>query len=79
MKYLVATDKFLSGWGKAKGKSYVAYPLAGLSLPQIDRLESWMRDRGDYIRVRYTQSTPKTGPNNHLSIIDPPSHIIGNA
>jgi hypothetical protein len=75
--YLCANDSFMSGWGKARQTSYVAYDLTGLSLEQINRLESWMYKRHDYKYVRFQTSLPRGNAHSHCSIMTPPSHIIG--
>lgn len=47
---VVMTDKFLSGWGKAKkGPSYAAWACVHNDL---DSVESWVRSRTDAQRVR---------------------------
>lgn len=74
--YLVATDKFLSGWGKAKGKSYICYDLTGLSGKQIDKLETWMRKRDDFKNVRYAQKPPRCKDGDHVDVKYPPERAI---
>lgn len=47
---VVATDSFLSGWGKAaNGKSVCAWACSQTQLPDMER---WVRSRDDMKRVR---------------------------
>ena len=74
--WAVATDKFMSGWGNAPRKSYVAYPLDVLYQAGRDRkLTDWMDDRGDFQRVRVNLKLPRLQDGDHLSIYDPPAHV----
>ncbi len=79
--YVVFTDTFMSGWGKAKyGKSYVAYPITEEDLKRfpnvIERLLNFLRSRTDTSRVRVNLHKPRTGPNDHLVLHDIPWHRI---
>lgn len=73
--WLVATDKFMSGWGMAPGSSYVAYPADNLTMTQRNNLESWMDERSDFIRVRTNSNLPRGRDGDHLSIYDLPNSI----
>ena len=70
--WAVATDKFMSGWGLAPDKSYVAYPI--YSHEDERRLTAWMEERHDFIRVRVNAKLPRVRDGCHLSIYDRPEH-----
>lgn len=70
--WAVATDRFMSGWGMAPDKSYVAYPLYDYNEDE-KRIVRWMRGRGDFIRVRVNVNLPRVREGCHLSIYDRPS------
>ena len=65
--WAVATDKFLSGWGQAPRRSFVAYPA---DKTNTDKLLAWMRARGDFQRVRLNLKLPRLHKGDHLSIYD---------
>lgn len=65
--YMVATDSFMSGWGKAPATSY--YAVAVRSCKEANDVEHRMRARSDFMRVRYNLKTPKGGPGCHLHIV----------
>lgn len=47
---VVMTDRFMSGWGEAKGGvSYAAWACTYENLTQVER---WVRSRSDAMRVR---------------------------
>ena len=76
--WAVATDKFMSGWGQAPDKSYVAYPLYDYNEDE-KRIIRWMRGRGDFIRVRVNCELPRVREGCHLSIYDRPGvEMTGN-
>lgn len=77
--YLNATDKFMSGWGNAKGKSYVSYDLTGLTDAQVTRLYGWMKQRGDYKLIKFAKMSQTPRAKDHLAIYTPPAHIIGDS
>lgn len=58
---VAATDKFMSGWGNASGgNSYVVFccePKNGW------KLDTWMQNRGDFIRVRKVLPSYKPSAN----------------
>ena len=70
--WLVATDKFMSGWGQAPDKSYIAYPVYNYGSVEYYNLLQWMEDRNDFIRVRLNMSLPRVKDGCHLSINDAP-------
>jgi hypothetical protein len=69
-KWLVtATDKFMSGWGKAsQGKSKVAWACEGKDL---DKVERWVNNRSDMSYVNVTQGNwyPKAA-HVHIYVVD---------
>ena len=73
--WAVATDSFMSGWGMAPNRSLVAYPIDKLDGSQECRLFAWMRNRGDFKRVRDNLTLPRLGNGDHLSIYDVPDFI----
>jgi hypothetical protein len=75
--WAVATDRFLSGWGHAPDKSYIAYAVHvdDITSGRVNRLFSWMRERGDFIRVRTNINLPRLRDGCHLSVNDIPEWI----
>jgi len=66
--YMVATDSFMSGWGKASGgKSY--YAVACSDHIVAADVERRMRARSEFKRVRDNLKPPRLGPNDHLHIV----------
>lgn len=65
--YMVATDSFMSGWGKAPYMSY--YAVAVRSMKEARSVEERMDMRSDFIRVRYNLKPPKGSPGCHLHIV----------
>ena len=68
----VGTDKFLSGWGQAQGgASY-----AGWACKSEDRykVENWVRNRGDMLRVREVGNNYRPNPRYcahfHIYVVD---------
>lgn len=52
---VVMTDRFMSGWGEAKGGlSYAAWACPYENLAQVER---WVRSRSDALRVRVVRDT----------------------
>jgi len=68
--WIVATDKFMSGWGMAPNKSYVAYP--AYTYQDRKALLAFCRARPDFIRVRENVNLPRVPDGCHLSIYDRP-------
>jgi hypothetical protein len=66
--FVVATDKFMSGWGNAPGKSYVAMPF--FSPEHMDSIENRFNLRSEFLRVRVVAKTwrPKLRAGDHLYI-----------
>jgi len=47
---VLATDKFMSGWGQARnGSSYAGWACRHEDLPKVER---WVSARGEMVRVR---------------------------
>lgn len=74
-QWIIATDKFMSGWGMAPGRSLVAYPYDVISLNAAADLYQWMQERTDYIRVRTARDLPRMRDGDHLSIYDVPERF----
>ncbi len=69
--FVVATDKFLSGWGQAPRRSIFAVPVRSYEEARI--VIDNMRHRDDMKRVRFicgNKYRPKLYPGDHLSIRD---------
>ena len=67
--FVVALDKFMSGWGGAPGRSYFAVPCA--SLEQAKIVQANMRHRSEMTRVRLrwaSQRIVSLRHGDHLSI-----------
>lgn len=67
--FVIATDKFMSGWGQAKGKSVVAVPFT--SEQDKEKILNRMERRNEMKRVRITygkEYKPKLTTNDHLHI-----------
>ncbi len=67
--FVVALDKFMSGWGQAPGRSYLAIPCA--SLEQAKIVQANMRRRSEMTRVRIrwmSQPLVRLRHGDHLSI-----------
>lgn len=75
-EFMVARDKFMSGWGRSPGNSYVAYDLTGLTSEQTDKLTAWMQKRGDYKNIRNSKELPRGKAGDHLAIYTPPAYVI---
>ena len=68
--FVVATNKFMSGWGHANGCSLFAVPCK--SLDQALIVEQNMRNRSEMLRVRVVgfDYRPRLYSGDHLSIRD---------
>ena len=71
--WAVATDKFMSGWGNAPRKSYVAYPVDEVGTQS--KLPDWMEKRSDYKRVRLNLKLPRLHDGDHLAVYDVPGFL----
>lgn len=70
--WVVATDRFMSGWGGAKyGMSYVAYPC--YSEADVQRITSYCKSHPNFIRVRHNLHLPRLTKHDHLSVYDQPN------
>ena len=73
------TDSFMSGWGRAKdGASYAFWACT----PQdADRVESWVRSRGDIKRVREVTNDYRPKPDYcahcHVYVVSDEHPAIG--
>lgn len=75
-KWLVANDKFLSGWGCAPNRSLVAYPVDELSYESFNKLFSFCNMRSDFVYVRVQGKLPRMYDGDHLSIYDVPGRFV---
>ena len=71
--FLVATDSFMSGWGKAQGRSLFAIPLTSEEINDgmtYNRIEERMERRPEFKRVRFVlrDYRPRLSEGDHLSI-----------
>ena len=64
--FVVATDSFLSGWGKAPRRSLFAVPVKDHK--QADTVIDNMNNRSDMKRPRLVSNLPRLKPGDHLSI-----------
>lgn len=67
---IVGTDSFMSGWGRATGG--VSYAAWACRPEDQNKVESWVRRRGDIKRVRITCDpySPKGTGDCHIYIVD---------
>ena len=67
--FVAGTDKFLSGWGDAKGGASVA---VWACRPDDARsVFDWVKDRGDMSRVRYVSNPRKCkAAHVHVYVVD---------
>ena len=69
--FWITTDRFMSGWGQAKGRSLVACPIFGSG--DRDTVERRFRLRNEFQRVRYVSGQtfyPRLYSGDHLHIYD---------
>jgi hypothetical protein len=66
--YIAATDKFMSGWGHARRKSY--YVVAVDSQEEADIVLANMGHRSEMKRARWTPMLPEVRPGDHMRIVD---------
>lgn len=66
--FMVATDRFLSGWGNAPGRSIVAVPVVSFS--DRETVENRLNLRNEMKRVRFVGPSyrPRLYPGDHLHI-----------
>lgn len=64
--YVVATDRFMSGWGEALGNSYFA--VAVPSLARANDVERRFRQRSEFKYIRINKHLPRGGKKDHLSV-----------
>lgn len=78
--FIVATDSFMSGWGRAPGRSLFALMVTKEDEPYLSRVWGNMAMRSDMKRPRmvgtkrnregHVMPTCRVGPDDHLSIRD---------
>jgi hypothetical protein len=68
--YVVATDKFLSGWGKARGGSSV-FALAITNPDHLDICMNRMKDHSDFKNVRFNLRSWRPKGEGHCRILGP--------
>jgi hypothetical protein len=68
--FVVATDKFMSGWGLAPGRSLYALAVTAND-GQIETVTNNMSRRSEMKRVRFNLRLPKLRRGDHLSIEGP--------
>ena len=69
--FVVATDSFMSGWGKAQGRSLFAVPFTNYDEAATVEGNMNRRDEMKRVRIVYGADYPqkvKLGPEDHLSI-----------
>ena len=70
---IVGTDRFMSGWSKAKGgTSYAAWAIDG-DRETIDRVEKWVSSRSDMRRVRFVNLDtwrPRGRGHAHIYVVE---------
>lgn len=69
--FWVATDRFMSGWGQALGKSICACPV--ISSEDADIVERRFRSRTEFKYIRFVGGKnyyPKLNDGDHLHIYD---------
>ena len=71
LAFVVGTDRFLSGWGNAPGRSIYALPILDPNTSHVV-LEN-MQNRSDMQRVRYVMKDykPKLRNGDHYKIASP--------
>ena len=65
--YVNMTDKALSGWGKAPGKSF--YCVKCETEPQAYAILKAARERSEMIRIAYSDKPRRGGFRDHVKII----------
>ena len=64
MYYVTMTDKFMSGWGQAKGKiNKLVLPCK--TIEEAEVVERNARDRSEMIYINIRTSKPYYNPNNY--------------
>ena len=73
--WAIARDRFMSNWGRASGRSLVAYPCDDVDSQVFTALLDFMGQRSDYIRVRTAQNLPRLRQGDNLCIYDVPERV----
>lgn len=66
--YVCMTDKFLSGWGRASGRSLYAVAIYEDDDPQV--VLDNAKHRSEMVRVRYQLNLPHLQDGDHLAVVD---------
>lgn len=67
--FVSMTDKFMSGWGQAPGRSL--YSLAVRSVEEAERVIDNAGRRSEMRYVRVSSALPRKRPGDHLSVAGP--------
>lgn len=59
-------DSFMSGWGSAKGG--ISYAFWACTFEQVDKVEQWVRSRGDIKYARIQSNPPRGHEHDHCHI-----------
>ena len=65
--YVNMTDKALSGWGKASGKSF--YCAKCETEPQAYAILKAARERSEMVRISYSDKPRRGGTRDHVTVI----------
>jgi len=72
--YVIMIDSFMSGWGKAPGRSYIA--IAVDNQEEADIVMQNARKRSEMKSIRLRKKLPKVSEGDHLKVTD--KHDFGN-
>ena len=65
--YVVATDRFMSGWGKAPGRSLVAIQVD--TDEDLSTVKANLEARSEMLRVRLNLHLPRVREGDHLHVV----------
>jgi len=72
--YVAATDKFMSGWGRAEGKiNRIVFECDGWD--EANRVADMLEARGDMIRVRTSMRRPSYPTQSHYTQYKTPAEF----
>jgi len=66
--FIIMIDNFMSGWGKAPGRSY--YAVAVDSQEEADMVTDNADKRSEMKSIRLRRKLPKLAPDDHLAVVD---------
>ncbi len=66
--YVVMIDNFMSGWGKAQGRSY--YVIAVDNQEEADIVMENADDRSEMKSIRLRKKLPKLNTEDHMTVVD---------